>query len=190
MEVVRARDTIRTRTIGARLLAGLLLVAAVGCVMGQAPTRVAWDLRHGHTKQAVQWSGPTSAREVANADATILLPGDRTFEGQGVTIRMFSSGDQLQVLAIQYPKTTLDDGYRQARQLSQRWRLQTGDLDRWYQDVQAGRKQGVKDSKVRFDASMSGQPLGPDGPTPVANVLDSFDDAKPFLLDLEFQWNL
>ncbi|HEY7202624.1 MAG TPA: hypothetical protein VIC57_20550 [Candidatus Dormibacteraeota bacterium] len=178
----------RPRELLSRLAMLAALVAAAGCMMGQAPHKVSWDLRHGHPKSAVQWASRSDAYQVANVDATILLPGDRTFKGSDVTVRMFGQGDQVQVLGILFPKTTLDDGYRQAKELSREWHLNTSALDSWYQGVQDGRKRGVKDANVRYDAAMSGPALSADGPTPSANVLQSYNDEKPFLLDFELQW--
>jgi hypothetical protein len=168
-------------------LAGLAAVlATTACMIGMQ--KISWDLRQGHAKSAVQWTDASSAHEVANVDATIRLPGERTFQGREVTLRLFGQGDQIQVLAILFPKTTLDDGYRQAMDLSREWHLNTTSLDSWYHDVQDGRKRGVRDPDVKFYAAMSGPPLSPAGPTPSANVLDSYDDQKPFLLDFELQW--
>jgi len=178
----------RPRELPSRLAIAAALLATVGCMMGQTSQKVSWDLRHGHPKTAVHWASRSDAYEVAHVDATILLPGDRKFTGRDVTVRMFGQGDQVQVLGILFPKTTLDDGYRQARDLSRDWHLNTSSLDSWYQEVQDGRKRGVKDADVRFYAAMSGPALSAAGPTPSANVLDSYDDEKPFLLDFELQW--
>jgi hypothetical protein len=169
-----------------RLATLAVVLATMGCMTGMQ--KIDWDLRQGHAKSAVQWTDASSAREVANVEATIKLPGERTFQGRDVTLRLFGQGDQIQVLAILFPKATLDDGYKQARDLSRQWHLNTTSLDSWYQEVQDGRKRGVRDANVRFYAAMSGQPLSSAGPTPSANVLDSYDEQKPFLLDFELQW--
>jgi hypothetical protein len=184
MEVIALHEAVRKR-----MLAGtaLLLLAAVGCMMGQT-TQVRWDLRHSHTKKDVEWTNSLSAREVADVDLTLLLPGGRTFNGQQVTARMSSDGDQVQVLSVFYPPATLDEGYQHARELAREWRLNASSLDAWYQDVQAGRKQGRRDRDAPFPVSLTGQPLGPDGPTPYARIVYSFDQQRAALLDFELQW--
>ena len=167
----------------------LLALAIMGCVMQSNPKTVHWDLRHGHARSAVGWpSDADDVYEVDRADVTLDLPGGRRFQAQGVMLRLFSAGDQVQVIAVTYPKTTLDDGYRQARSLSQQWQLRTDDLERWRQEVVAGRARGVKDADERAFVVMAGSPLAPGGPTPYAKTLDSLDAQRPFLLDLEFQW--
>ena len=182
MEVMTRHDALR-----ARLLAGAALLAMVGCMMGQT-TQVRWDLRNSHTKKDVQWTNSLSAHEVTRVDLTVQLPGDRTFTGKDVTVRMSSLGEQVQTMGIYYPAATLDDAYKQAKQLAQDWQLNTSSLETWYQGVQAGRQQGVKDRSVQFPVALSGKSLGPQGPTPYARIYYSFDTEKPGLLDFELQW--
>jgi hypothetical protein len=172
-----------------RLVACLLLFATMGCVMQSSTKSVRWDLSESHAKTAVGWpSGDDAVYEIERADASIRLPGDHTVEGRGVKLRLFSDGDQVQILAIMYPKTSLDDGYRQARDLASQWHLRTDDLEAWHREVIDGRARGVKDANERFYAVMAGSPLAAGGPTPYAKLLDSFDDQKPVVLDFEFQW--
>ncbi|HSR25304.1 MAG TPA: hypothetical protein VLW53_17245 [Candidatus Eisenbacteria bacterium] len=167
----------------------LLALAMMGCVMQPNPKTVHWDLRQGHAKTAVGWPAEADdVYEVDRADLTLDLPGGRRFQARGVSLRLFAAGDQVQVVAVMYPKTTLDDGYRQARSLSQEWQLRTDDLERWRQEVVAGRARGVRDADERAFVVMAGSLLAPGGPTPYAKTLDSQDAERPFLLDLEFQW--
>jgi hypothetical protein len=154
----------------------------------QQPARVAWDLSQIHSRSAVAWPAGRSVYDVGTADATIQLPGGRTFRGSGVRIKLWPDGDQIQVLQILYPQTTIDDGYRRAKALAAEWHLRTDEIDSWYQEVQAGRRRGVKDVNERFSVLMAGQPLAPDGPIPYGKLLDSFDLERPLQLDLEFQW--
>ncbi len=173
-----------------RSLATLLLaLAMMGCTMQSSTKTVHWDLRQGHAKSAVDWpAGADDVYDVDRADVTIDLPGGRQFEAKGVGLRLFSDGDQVQVIAVTYPKTTLDDGYRQAQALSRQWQLRTDDLERWRQEVVAGRARGVKDADERAFVVMAGSPLASGGPTPYAKTLDSHDAQRPFLLDFELQW--
>jgi hypothetical protein len=171
-------------------LVGVLLYMTMGCAMGQQqqPARVAWDLSQTHARSAVGWPAGRSVYDVGATDATIQLPGGRTFRGSGVQIKVWPDGDQIQVLQILYPQTTIDDGYRRAKALAAEWRLQTDEVDSWYQEVKAGRQRGVKDVNERFSVLMAGQPLAAGGPIPYGKLLDSFDLEQPLQLDLEFQW--
>lgn len=184
MEVIARDDRVRRR-----MLAGtaLLLLATVGCMIGQR-TQVRWDLRHSHTKKDVQWTDSLDAREVARVDLTVQLPGGHTFDGKDVTVRMASDGPQVTLVAIFFQPANLDDAYRHAKQLAHDWQLNASALDAWYRDVQAGRKQGVKDRDVRFPVALSGPALGPDGPTLYSRIVYSFDESKAGLLDFELQW--
>lgn len=167
----------------------LLALAMMGCTMQSNPRTLHWDLRQGHAKTTVGWPpGAADVYEVDRANVTLDLPGDRRFEAQGVALRLFSDGDQVQIIAVMYPKTTLDDGYRQAKSVSQQWGLRTEELERWHQEVVSGRARGVKDRDERSFVVMAGSPLASGGPTPYAKTLDSMDAERPFLLDLEFQW--
>lgn len=169
---------------------GILLLVTMGCAMGQQQqrTKVEWDLSKTHAKSAVGWPSGRSVYDAGVVDATIHLPGGRTFKGTGVHVRVWPDGDQVQILQVLYPQTTIDDGYKKAKALAGDWHLRTDEVDSWYQEVQAGRRRGVKDTSERFSVMMAGQPLAPDGPIPFGKVLDSFDQERPFLLDLEFQW--
>ncbi len=172
-----------------RVATALLVLVTMGCMMPSSPKTVHWDLRQGHARSAVGW--PADAGDVLDvdgADVTIDLPGGRTFEARGVGLHLLSQGDQVLLIAVRYPKTTLDDGYRQARSLAQHWQLRTDQLVRWHQQVIAGRARGVRDADEPFYVVMAGSPLAPGGPTPYAKTLDSFDDQRPLVLDLEFQW--
>jgi hypothetical protein len=171
-------------------LAGVLLpLLAVGCMMQSSSNTLHWDLRQGHAKSAVGWpAGADDVYDIDRADVTLDLPGGHTFRARGVQLHLFGAGDQILILAVIYPKTTLDDGYRLALDVSRQWRLRTDDLEQWRHDVVAGRAHGVRDSNERAYVVMAGSPLAPGGPTPYAKTLDSFDEQRPFLLDFEFQW--
>jgi hypothetical protein len=157
--------------------------------MESSSKTVRWDLRQGRARSAVGWpAGAGDVYEIERADASIELPGGRTFEGRGVRLRLFGDGDQVQVISVMYPKTTLDDGYRLAMSVSHQWQLRMDGLEQWHQQVVAGRARGVKDSDEPSYVVMAGSPLAPGGPTPCAKTLDSLDAQLPFLLDLEFQW--
>ncbi len=183
MEVSAPHEATRWR----KLAGATLLLAMVGCMMGQT-TQVRWDLSHGHTKKDVHWTDAQSAHEVADVDLTVQLPGGRTFTGKDVTVRMASAGEQVQLLAVFFPAASLDDAYRHAKELARDWGLSSGSLDAWYQDVLAARRQGTRDRDARFPVAMSGKPLAPEGPTPYAKIVNSFDQEKPGLLDFELQW--
>lgn len=172
-----------------RVAACLLGLVMMGCMMQSNVKTFHWDLRQTHARSAVSW--PADAGEVYDvqgADVTIDLPAGRRFEAQGVDVHLLGQGDQILTLAVKYPKTTLDDGYAQAKTVSALWHLRTDDLDRWRQTVLAGRARGVKDADEPAFVVMAGSPIAPGGPTPYAKTLDSYDDQRPFILDFELQW--
>jgi hypothetical protein len=174
------------RAIGA-VLVGAVVAATAACGAG-TPT-VRWDLRTGHATSAIPgWPAGSVAYEVDDVDLTILLPGDRSFDGRGVTARLQARDGRLSVISITYPPTTIDAGVPEARALARQWGLRTDQLEAWYRVVRENRQRGVADGDETFPVSMAGQPLSPQGPTVWGYVLDSFQPDKPFLLDLEFQW--
>jgi len=161
----------------------------MGCVMQSNAKTFHWDLRQGHARSAVSWpAGAGDVYDVQDANLTIDLPAGRRFEAEGVDVHLLGVGDQILTLAVKYPKTTLDDGYRQAKAVSEQWQLRTDALERWHQTVLAGRSRGVKDADEPAFVVMAGTPLAPGGPTPYAKTLDSYDDQRPFVLDFELQW--
>jgi hypothetical protein len=161
----------------------------MGCVMQSNAKTFHWDLRMGHARSAVAWPADAGdVYDVQGANLTIDLPAGRRFEAEGVDVHLLGAGDQILTLAVKYPKTTLDDGYRQAKTVSEQWRLRTDGLERWRQAVLAGRSRGVRDADEPAFVVMAGTPLAPGGPTPYAKTLDSFDDQRPFVLDFELQW--
>ena len=167
----------------------LLGLVMMGCVMQSNPKTLHWDLRQTHARSAVGWPGDAGdVYDVQDADVTIDLPAGRRFEARGVDVHLLAQGDQVLIVAFKYPKTTLDDGYRQAKSVSEQWQLRTDELERWRQTVLSGRTRGVKDGDEPTFVVMAGSPLAPGGPTPYAKTLDSFDDQRPFQLDFELQW--
>lgn len=176
-----------------RLLSSVAIAGAIamaGCVMGgQSVPHVTWNLRQSHTKADVGWKDSLDATSTSQTvDVTILLPTNRSLSMRAVREDFQASGNDLESVAVLYAPTTNDDGYQEARNVAQQWGLGTAGLDQWHQEVLQARQQGVSESQVPSYPQMVGTPLGPGGPTPVATVINSYDDAKPFQLRLEFQW--
>jgi hypothetical protein len=172
-----------------RAAACLLGLVMMGCMMQSNPKTLHWDLRQGHARSAVGWPADAGdVYDVQGADVTIDLPAGRRFEAHGVDVHLLGVGDQISILAVKYPKTTLDDGYKQAKGVSEQWQLRTDALERWRQTVLSGRSRGVKDADEPAFVVMAGTPIAPGGPTPYAKTLDSFDAQRPFVLDFELQW--
>ena len=167
---------------------GIATVLSAACTSGSTMTKVSWDLRSAHDRAAVGWQGSSPGFSVPDADATILLPGERTFRAQGVSLDLTARGAQVTILAIMYPPSTIDAGYALAKRVAVEWGLRTDLLENWHQEVLANRQAGKRDSDESFNVGMAGPSLAPSGPTPFARVLQSFDPERPFRLDLEFQW--
>jgi hypothetical protein len=172
----------------------LLLLATTGCTAGQPPQQLRWDLRQSHTKADVGWQNQLSAHSVPHADVIILLPGGHTFVGQGVEVFLSACQDQNQVCYVEihlYPEETIDEAYRHAKQIAQAWHFQTDDLERWYQDVLAGRQRGIKDQDELLngvEGGAGGPALVPGGPTAALGMVYSFDEQRPVLLVFTFDW--
>jgi hypothetical protein len=177
------------RLLSSAAIAGAIVVA--GCMMGgQSVPHVTWNLRQSHTKSDVGWKDSLDATSVSQTvDVTILLPAERSLSMRAVREDFQASGNDLQSVAVLYAPTSNDDGYQQAKDVARSWGLGTAGLDEWHQQVVQARQHGSPESQVPSYPQMVGTPLGgPSGPTPVATVLNSYDDAKPFQLRLEFQW--
>jgi hypothetical protein len=177
---------------GASILLFLLLVTT-GCAVGPPPQQLRWDLRQSHTKEDVHWQSDLELWSIDHVDVTILLPGTQTFVGQGINVILSACRDQdqvWQVLIYLYPARTIDDAYRQAKQLAQMWHMDTADLEAWYQGVLAGRRHGIKDRDEPFNTGgMGGPPLAPGGPAPSGAIVYSFDEQRPALILFRFEWD-
>jgi hypothetical protein len=172
----------------------LLVTTRGGVFIGQPaqPPRL-WDLRQSRTKENVRWQSAAEVWSIDHVDVMILLPGRQTFVGPGINAILAACRDpeQLwQVALYWYPARTLDEVYRQAKQLTQEWRMDTAEVEAWYQGVQVGRRARIKDSNEAFSAAgMGGKPLAPGGPAPSAAMLSSFDEARPAFILFRFAWS-
>jgi hypothetical protein len=173
------------RALSIVAIAGALLVTACG---GSAP-QVTWNLRDSHTKADVGWKDSLDATSLSQTvDVTILLPGDHSATIMAVREDFQASGDQLTAVAVLYPPATNDEGYKQAKSVAGQWGLSTAALDEWHQEILQARQHGQPESQVPYFREMVGVPLADGGPIPVATIIQSSDDGKPFQLRLEFQW--
>jgi hypothetical protein len=129
---------------------------------------------------------------IEHVNVRILLPGEQTFVGQGINVILSACRDRdlvWQALLYLYPARTIDDAYRQGKELAQEWRMDTSSLDSWYQEVLAGRRAGVKDRDVVFNGGMGGPPVAPGGPAPSASIIYSFDPQRPAFILFRFEWS-
>src|SRR5438874_184659 len=75
---------------------GVVLLTALACASGpQQRARVDWNLAHGHARSAVGWPAGRAVYDVGVVDATIRLPGGRTFHDDGVHVSLWPEGDQI-----------------------------------------------------------------------------------------------
>jgi hypothetical protein len=141
----------------------------------------------------VGWQSTSEEWAIDHVDLTILLPGGHTFAGRGINVILSACHDPEQLWEVAlylYPARTLDEVYQQAKQLAQQWRMDTAEVERWYQGVLAGRRAGVKDKDEVFPGpGMGGPPLAPGGPAPNAGIDYSFDDARPAFILFRFEWS-
>lgn len=168
----------------------LILLAMTSC---GSPPKVTWNLRHSHTKADVGWKDDTTSTHwTKRMDLTILLPGNRTFHGQPTAVSLEAKGDVLQLVSINYPNMTINDGVRQAKELAREWDIPTGPIQSWYEQVRKYGQTGVSGPHDPYPFEVGGPPLSSasSGPTPGLAFVYSFDQSRPLLIMLEFGFSV
>ncbi|WP_146778977.1 hypothetical protein [Actinomadura craniellae] len=190
------------RALCAPLLAGLLAVSATGCDGGGeaagtptpgGPVRggLDWDLSKGHTTKNVRWPNKLSAFEMSGGvRVRLTLPAGRSFDGRVERVMGRREDETVRNLDLFYKATTTEDAYAQAKRLGAQWAVDLRNIDAWYQRRMEQRRKGREDlSDTAFTGDPHSRPLGgPDGPAPAIEVLNSFDDKRPVVVNLSFVW--
>jgi hypothetical protein len=168
----------------------VIVLGLSSCSIFPSRQHITWDLRTSHAKAGVPFQHDLSAGEIEHIDATVLVAGAPELKAQDVALGYSSirGGNQLDQAFVQYQPETMDSGYQHTKSILQQWGVTTGKLESWYRELKDQRRQGKPDKEGPFFAIIGYKQLTPGGAAFFANVLDSFNDQKPFLLDLEFQW--
>jgi hypothetical protein len=169
-------------------LAACLLLALTGC--GGSDTAegdeamIDWDLSQSHTMDDVDWPKPDlSAVEISPVEQVrIELPEGRSFESDGDTVHDITldrRGRTVRNVQIDSHPRSAADAHELAVQWAEEWDLSREPLDRW------------RDGATKTPAITSGRPvesIGDDGPIPIVEIRNSFQDENPALVSLQFYW--
>jgi hypothetical protein len=164
-------------------LAGLALLAP-GCG-GDHGKMIDWDLSASHTTKDVGWPKPDlTAVEISPVESLrIRFPEGRELtEKDGLVhdVTMDREGDEVTGLNVDSQPKTADDAYELALRWAREWDLPTEPIERWHERGVAG--------STASTGSKPGSRLGEHGPQPALQIRHSFDDERPSLVSLEFDW--
>ena len=173
----------------------VLLVAAAlptGCGSDE-PAVIDWNLAESHTMEDVDWPRPDlDTVELAPVDSVrVRLPGGKAFTSNGDVVHDVTlERDERQVITVQIDShaRTTEDAYDLAVRWSEEWNLPRKPLDAWYEKRLDGRKQGREDIGSTAFSTRHDMTVGPGGPIPSVQIRFSFDEEKPSLVSLQFEW--
>jgi hypothetical protein len=171
------------------VLAACLLLALSGCggsdtASGDEDAMIDWDLSSSHTVDDVDWPKPDlSAVEISPVESVrIELPEGRSFEAEEGVVHDVTLDRRDRVLRnVQidsHPRSEAD-AHELAVSWAEEWDLSREPLDRW------------RDGAAKTPAITSARPaerIGDDGPVPVVEIRNSFQDDNPALVSLQFYW--
>ena len=169
-------------------LVACLLLALTGCGSDSAAdddeAMIDWDLSQSHTMDDVDWPKPDlSAVEISPVgEVRIALPEGRSFESDGDTVHDITldrRGDPVRNVQIDSHPRSAADAHELAVKWAEEWGLSREPLDRW------------RDGATKTPAITSGRPverIGEDGPVPIVEIRNSFQDESPALVSLQFYW--
>ena len=169
-------------------LVACLLLALTGCGGSESAegdeAMIDWDLSQSHTMDDVDWPKPDlSAVEISPVEQVrIALPEERAFESDGDVVHDITLDRRdrtvRNVQIDSYPRSE-EDAHALAVRWADEWGLSREPLDRW------------RDGAAKTPAITSGRPaerIGEDGPVPVVEIRNSFQDDNPALVSLQFYW--
>jgi hypothetical protein len=169
-------------------LVACLFLALTGCGGSESAegdeAMIDWDLSRSHTVDDVDWPKPDlSAVEISPVEQVrIDLPDGRSFESDGETVHDITldrRGRTVRNVQIDSHPRSAADAHELAVRWAEEWDLSRVPLDRW------------RDGAAKTPAITSGRPverIGDDGPVPVVEIRNSFEDERPALVSLQFYW--
>jgi hypothetical protein len=169
-------------------LVACLLLAVTACGGSESAegdeAMIDWDLSQSHTMDDVDWPKPDlSAVEISPIEQVrIDLPGGRSFESDGDTVHDITldrRGRTVRNVQIDSQPLSASDAHQLAVRWAEEWDLSRVPLDRW------------RDGATKTPAITSGRPaerIGDDGPVPIVEIRNSFEDERPALVSLQFYW--
>jgi len=117
----------------------------------------------------------------------IRFPGGHAFTAaDGIErIGLDRQGNSVSDVAIFSGPRTTEEAYRLAITWISAWNLPRKSIDEWYRQQHGP----VKDRTASPQSiAPPGQTVGPHGPEPSLELLDSFQDARPLVVSLDFFW--
>ena len=169
-------------------LAACLLLALTGCGGSESAegdeAMIDWDLSQSHTMDDVDWpKADLSAVEISPVEQVrIALPEGRAFESDGDVVHDITLDRRdrtVRNVQIDSHPRSAADAHELAVRWAEEWDLSRVPLDRW------------RDGDAKTPAITSGRPgerIGDDGPVPVVEIRNSFQDDNPALVSLQFYW--
>ena len=170
------------------VLVACLLLALTGCGGSESAEgddeMIDWDLSQSHTMDDVDWPKPDlSAVEISPVEQVrIALPEERAFESDGDVVHDITLDRRdrtVRNVQIDSHPRSEEDAHALAVRWADEWGLSREPLDRW------------RDGAAKTPAITSGRPaerIGEDGPVPVVEIRNSFQDDNPALVSLQFYW--
>ncbi|MFF5260378.1 hypothetical protein ACFY4C_15650 [Actinomadura viridis] len=191
------------RVLPALLLTVLLTVTMAACEdekatvepvsPSSAPAKrtLDWNLSKGHTTKDVRWPNKLSAFELhGGVQVRLALPAGASFDGRVEKVMGRREGEVVRNLDLFYRAATTEDAYERAKRLGKEWSIDLRNIDAWYKRRMEQRREGKEDfSDVAFTGVSHSKPLGgPGGPAPAIEILNSFGDERPAVVNLSFVW--
>jgi hypothetical protein len=176
------------RRLSVSAMVACALLAPVGCDDSEPAsgddTVIDWNLSRSHTVDDVDWPKPElSAVEISPVGSVrIQLPEGRSFTSDGDVVHDITLDRRDRtVRGVQidsHPRSD-KDAHLLAVRWATEWDLSREPLDRW------------RDGAAKTPAITSARPaerIGDDGPVPVVEIRNSFEDENPVLVSLQFYW--
>jgi len=150
-----------------------------------------WDVSRSHTMDDVHWLAKyrdLSSIEIQPVGAVhIRFPGGQAFTAtDGIeSIGLDREGNSVIDVSIFSGPRTTEEAYRLAITWISAFKLPRKPIDEWYAQ-QHGPVQHRTATPLTY--TPAGQTVGPHGPEPSLKLLDSFQDARPLVVSLDFFW--
>lgn len=171
-------------SIGQMLLMGLvvlaLLVPAASCET-KSNDRT-WDFSASRDISQIPWPQAKSKEDFLpldiNGRAVARFPDGRTFSQRLRFATFTREGNQIILITFGLEDQTIDDAYKTATELATHWGLIQPPLDEWRNKAKAQPGQFMRGGTARRGVT----------PTVDLEIVDSFDEAKPYAINFQIAW--
>ena len=159
--------------------------------MNSGARKLDWDLSGGHSTKDVAWPNDLDAFALeGGVRVKVTLPQGRIFEDNVEKVMGLREGEIVRNLDFFYPPTSTGEAYERAKRLGAQWQVDLRNIDQWYQRRLEQRENGRENySDTAFTGAPHSEPLGgSSGPRLVIEVLNSFDEPRPVVVNLTLEW--